>query len=61
MTRAKHHLYLSYARKRFLFGKSLELKQSPFLQDIKKELLTRKKSTYKKKSKKDDFQRSLFE
>jgi superfamily I DNA/RNA helicase len=38
MTRAKDRLFLSYAHKRFLFGKALALKPSPFVQDIEEEL-----------------------
>ena|GEM_PF-2097195 len=38
MTRAKDRLFLSYARKRFLFGKTLALQPSPFVADIEMEL-----------------------
>ena len=38
MTRARDRLFLSYARKRFLFGKSLALQPSPFVSDIEEEL-----------------------
>lgn len=38
MTRAQDRLFLSYARQRFLFGKSLSLPPSPFISDIESEL-----------------------
>jgi DNA helicase-2/ATP-dependent DNA helicase PcrA len=38
MTRAKDRLFLSYARKRFLFGKTLALQPAPFVADIESEL-----------------------
>jgi DNA helicase-2/ATP-dependent DNA helicase PcrA len=38
MTRARDRLFLSYTRKRFLFGKSLALQPSPFVADIEEEL-----------------------
>jgi|WetSurMetagenome_2_1015567.scaffolds.fasta_scaffold00842_7 DNA helicase II / ATP-dependent DNA helicase PcrA len=38
MTRAKERLYLTYARRRVLYGRMIEAKASPFLSDIKEEL-----------------------
>ncbi|MCX5796277.1 MAG: UvrD-helicase domain-containing protein [Elusimicrobia bacterium] len=38
MTRAKDRLFLSYAHKRFLFGKTLQSPPSPFVADIEEEL-----------------------
>jgi DNA helicase-2/ATP-dependent DNA helicase PcrA len=38
MTRARRYLYLSYARRRRLFGRELSLKRSPFVTAIEKEL-----------------------
>ena len=38
MTRAKKRLFLSYARKRLLFGRALDLEPSPFVADIEEEL-----------------------
>jgi DNA helicase II / ATP-dependent DNA helicase PcrA len=38
MTRAQDRLFLSYARKRFLFGKTLAPQPSPFVADIEEEL-----------------------
>jgi DNA helicase-2/ATP-dependent DNA helicase PcrA len=38
MTRAKNRLFLSYAKKRFLFGKTLHQGPSRFLRDIEEEL-----------------------
>jgi len=41
MTRAKKHLYLTYAQKRLIHGKYLEPKRSRFLNTIKEELIKR--------------------
>ncbi|MDP8254765.1 MAG: UvrD-helicase domain-containing protein [Candidatus Alcyoniella australis] len=38
MTRAQHHLYLSYARSRMLFGKRLPGEPSPLIEQIQAEL-----------------------
>lgn len=51
MTRAKSRLFLSYAKRRFLFGKSLERGPSPFLRDIEEELRTIAESRSKPKRK----------
>jgi len=60
MTRAKKFLFLSHAKKRFLFGKEYRLPRSPFLNDIEKELIQVSKTDYQRKEKKDDNQLSLF-
>jgi uncharacterized protein (TIGR00375 family) len=60
MTRAKTHLFLTYAKKRFLMGKTLQSGRSHFLDSIEKELLEQTKQQYKKKVKKDDGQLNLF-
>ncbi len=60
MTRAKTHLFLTYAKKRFLMGKTLQSGHSHFLDSIEKELLEQTKQQYKKKVKKDDGQLDLF-
>ena len=39
MTRAKHYLLLSHARRRRLFGRTMELARSPFLDAIADELM----------------------
>jgi superfamily I DNA/RNA helicase len=39
MTRAKRYLYLSYARRRRLFGREYRLPRSPFLDPIEEGLL----------------------
>ncbi len=60
MTRAKKHLYLSYAAKRFLFGKEYHLPKSPFINNIELELAEFQQTEAKKKSKKDENQLDLF-
>lgn len=61
MTRAKSHLYLTHAQRRFLFGRELRLPRSPFLDNIEKELLEVEETGYRKKEKKPDGQIRLFE
>jgi len=60
MTRAKKYLYLTNAKKRFLFGQQKTMHPSPFLTSIKEELIERSQVTYKRKPKKDDKQMGLF-
>ncbi|MHC4946589.1 MAG: ATP-dependent helicase [Planctomycetota bacterium] len=62
MTRAESELYLIRARKRFLFGKRLEGKPSPFLKDISDDLIrfVREAAKPKKEKKKEDGQMKLF-
>ncbi len=60
MTRAKQFLFLSHAKKRFLFGKEFHLEKSPYLSNIEKELIELSKSEYKKRKRKDDGQTNLF-
>ncbi|MBE9593968.1 MAG: ATP-binding domain-containing protein, partial [Proteobacteria bacterium] len=59
MTRAKRSLFLSHAKKRSLYGNPLHLPISPFLKNIKEELIKRGKLE-KGKKKKQDKQLSLF-
>ncbi len=59
MTRAKRALFLSHAKKRNLFGNWLNLPISPFLNNIKEELIKRGKLEKGKKKVKDK-QLSLF-
>ncbi|OQY17405.1 MAG: hypothetical protein B6I32_00890 [Desulfobacterium sp. 4572_20] len=59
MTRAKQTLFLSHAKKRNLFGNSFHLPISPFLKNIKEELIKRGRAE-KGKKKKQDKQLSLF-
>ena len=59
MTRAKKMLFLTHARKRNLFGRHLNLPISPFLDNIREELVQRGKSRDGKKKAKDK-QLSLF-
>ena len=58
MTRAKERLYLSYARRRMLSGRVLQLKPSRFLADIKRDLLEEMRMERKKPS--QDSQLKLF-
>ncbi len=62
MTRAEKFLFLTYAKKRVLFGREFNLDKSPYLTRIEKELIESSKSEYKKKpkKKKDDSQEILF-
>ena len=59
MTRAKRTLFLSHAKKRSLYGNPLHLPISPFLKNIKEELIKRGR-VEKGKKKKQDKQLSLF-
>src|SRR6056297_380494 len=59
MTRAQDYLYLTHARKRFLFGQEQAMQRSPFLNKIEKELTEIEKETYRKKQE-DDTQLKLF-
>lgn len=61
MTRAKNRLFLSYVKKRFLFGKTLASGPSPFLQDIEAELRILQKSQLAKKKSSKKEQLTLFE
>ena len=60
MTRAKEHLFLSWAKKRKIYGKTHERKLSPFVDEIEKQLLTYESSYQKKKIKKSQTQLKLF-
>jgi superfamily I DNA/RNA helicase len=60
MTRAKKHLFLSYAQKRFLMGREVRLPRSPFLDRIQEELIERSKTEYQRKPKREDNQLGLF-
>ncbi len=60
MTRAKTHLFLTYAKKRFIMGKRLNSGRSHFLDNIEKELTEQAEQQYKKRLKKDDGQLELF-
>ncbi len=60
MTRARKYLFLSHAERRMVNGTEHELKRSPFLNRIEKQLIETHRSEYKKKDKKDDGQLSLF-
>ena len=51
MTRARNLLYLTNAQNRFLYGKTYNLSQSPYIKAIEQELLEEKKIEYKKKKK----------
>jgi superfamily I DNA/RNA helicase len=60
MTRAQKYLVLSHARKRFLFGKTYNLRRSRFLDSIEEELLEFSQADYTRKGKKPDNQFELF-
>lgn len=61
MTRAKEKLFLLNAKKRMLYGKTMQNAVSPFLLDIDDELKDVQKRTLKRKPKKDDGQIPLFD
>ena len=60
MTRAKKFLYLSHARSRSLLNRTFKLPRSPFLDKIKKELVEKTKSDYRKKKEQKGQQLNLF-
>ncbi|HGY55679.1 MAG TPA: DNA helicase UvrD [Caldithrix abyssi] len=60
MTRAQKYLILTHSRRRFLMGRSLRMRRSPFLDAIEKELIDLYKSTYTKSPSKDTGQLNLF-
>ncbi len=64
MTRAKERLYLTHARRRFVFGQRLENPVSPFVDDIQENLKTMERLQQSRKAdkiKKIESQMSLFE
>ncbi len=61
MTRAKHYLFLTHARRRFLFGRAMTNAPSPFLQAIERELVELKRQQHKVRARKNDGQLSLFD
>ena len=61
MTRAQKYLFLSHARKRVIFGRSLQQKRSPFLQRIEHDLLEEGKNTHPRKRKRGEGQLNLFD
>ncbi|MGE0086723.1 MAG: UvrD-helicase domain-containing protein [Desulfococcaceae bacterium] len=52
MTRAKEELFLSWAKKRTVYGKTLEREISPFVRDIEDRLLTLEKGKAKRQKEK---------
>ena len=58
MTRAQKFLFLSHTEKRWMGGREYRLKRSPFLDNIKKELIELSRQKFKKR---ELIQRSLFE
>lgn len=61
MTRAQKFLFITHAKKRFLFGREYSLPRSPFLDRIEKELVLLHKSEYKRKVKEKEVQLNLFD
>ncbi|APF17357.1 UvrD/REP helicase [Caldithrix abyssi DSM 13497] len=61
MTRAMHYLFLTHARRRFLFGQTYQLPRSQFLDAIEQELIEARRAERPPKRKKDDGQLSLFD
>ena len=61
MTRARQFLLFTHAKRRSLFGRSLNLPLCPFVANIKEELLIRQRAEYdSKEKKKEPRQLSLF-
>ena len=60
MTRAKEQLFLSYTKKRKIYGKSAEREPSPFLNDIEDKLKAFDRVEGKKKNKGNQVQLDLF-
>lgn len=60
MTRAKEYLFLSYAQKRFIHGRTHKLKPSPYLARIEKELSDLTAAPQKPNHSKKDIQLDLF-
>ncbi|MCX6235400.1 MAG: UvrD-helicase domain-containing protein [Bacteroidetes bacterium] len=60
MTRAMKYLWITHARKRFLMGREYQLRRSPFLDHIEKELLEISKAEVRKDARKEDRQLDLF-
>jgi superfamily I DNA/RNA helicase len=50
MTRAKQRLYLTVAKKRRIYGKTVSRSLSPFVEDIEKGLITHTADGFKKKN-----------
>jgi DNA helicase-2/ATP-dependent DNA helicase PcrA len=61
MTRAESQLYLSWSKKRTLYGKTLERRRSRFVMDIESRLLKNEKQRYKKKKREGQVQFDLFD
>ncbi len=59
MTRARRFLFLTHARKRYLFGREYRLDKSPFLAGIEEELTEQSTAEYRKRKTKEDAQLSL--
>ena len=60
MTRAEEKLYLTYAKKRRIYGKIVKRQISPFVRDIENDLVKYKPSGFKKKKKNLHTQIKLF-
>jgi uncharacterized protein (TIGR00375 family) len=60
MTRAKEQLFLSYAKKRMIYGRVLQRSISPFVKAIEDRLMTREKAEMKKPKKEKQLQAGLF-
>jgi DNA helicase-2/ATP-dependent DNA helicase PcrA len=60
MTRAKEQLFLTWARRRNRFGKTLTRKLSPFVEDVSQDLLVRQEPVYGKKRRQVQAQMKFF-
>lgn len=60
MTHAKEHLFLTWAKKRIVYGKMLERNISPFVEEIEKRFLNQEKQFEGKKKQTGPVQLKLF-
>ncbi|MDM8551803.1 UvrD-helicase domain-containing protein [Desulfobacterales bacterium HSG2] len=60
MTRARDRLFLTHAKKRTIYGKTVQREISPFAADIEKRLIRLEKSQFKKRKKETQVQLDLF-
>jgi superfamily I DNA/RNA helicase len=59
MTRAKRYLFLSYAKRRRLFGREYRLDRSPFLEPIEEGLLEQHSSSVRRPERASETNRQL--
>jgi DNA helicase-2/ATP-dependent DNA helicase PcrA len=60
MTRAKQSLFLTHAERRFMYGESLTLPRSPFLDSIEQDLIDSSAALFRRRETRQDRQLKLF-